>query len=211
MNDEMMKKLKKFEEDLRNPEEELEDIQWFLTRFEYARAAEAADAFEQQYTKLMQTADMEEIQCRFWILKLEILTGGFQSMELSRQEEEVVTGLYRKLIRMNRLPIRGMRYLFQREEYLRIQKKLDHLERRKLMNGMFLGATCSMMILAIVLGGLSICFGIISETTVSVVLVLFGIAWTIWLLLEIMFYKMSYSRWQEFLLHPVPFEYSDLF
>ena len=121
MNDELMKKMKKFEEDLRQPEDDLDEIRWFLGRFEYDRAWELVDVFEKTYEKLLRTAEMEEIQCRIWILKLECMTCGFQHMDLSRKEEEIMTGLFRLLIRMHQLPIRGMRYLFQREEYLRLQ------------------------------------------------------------------------------------------
>lgn len=211
MNDEVMKKLKKFEEDLRQPEEELDEIRWLLGRFEYDRAWETVDVFEKTYEKLLRTAEMEEIQCRFWALKLECLTDGFQRMELSRNEEEIATGLFRRLVRMNQLSVRGMRYLFRREDYLRLQKKLDYLEAQKTMKRMFLGATGSLALLAFIIAGLSIRFGIFFRSTVCAILFIYGMIWAMLLIFEFVVYRKAYSQWQDYLRCPVPFEHSELF
>ena len=211
MNDEVMKKLKKFEEDLRQPEEELEEIRWLIGRFEYDRAWETVDVFEKTYEKLLQTAEMEEIQCRFWALKLECLTDGFQRMELSRNEEEIATGLFRRLVRMNQLSVRGMRYLFRREEYLRLQKRLDYLEVQKAVKGMFLGATGSLAVLALVLAGVSRYLGILSRPAAGIILVTYGMIWAALLIFELAVYRKTYDRWQDYLRCPVPFEHGELF
>lgn len=211
MNDELMKKMKKFEEDLRQPEDDLDEIRWFLGRFEYDRAWELVDVFEKTYEKLLRTAEMEEIQCRFWILKLECMTCGFQHMDLSRKEEEIMTGLFRLLIRMHQLPIRGMRYLFQREEYLRLQKKLDYLEVQKTVKRMFLGATGSLAVLALVLAGVSRYLGILSRPAAGIILVTYGMIWAALLIFELAVYRKTYDRWQDYLRCPVPFEHGELF
>lgn len=183
MNDEVMKKLKKFEEDLRQPEEDLDEIRWLLGRFEYDRAWELVDVFEKTYEKLLQTAEMEEI----------------------------ATGLFRRLVRMNQLSVRGMRYLFRREDHLRLQKKLDYLEVQKAVKGMFLGATGSMTVLALVLAGASRYLGILSRPAAGIILVTYGMIWAALLIFELAVYKKAYDRWQDYLRCPVPFEHGELF
>ena len=211
MNEEFMKKLEKYEKILNQPEADLEEIRWFVRKGDYRYAGELVNSFELQYEKLLQEPDMEKMQCSFWALKLEVITEGFERMEFSHIEEEKIVGLYQVLVRLNHLPIHGMRYLFQREDFLRTQKKLDYLDAKKSMIYTIGAAMLSLPALALLLNCISTFFSIVSEFTINFILVLCSIIWFVAVLFETTVYKNTYLEWESFLMHPVPFETDKLF
>lgn len=211
MNEEFMKKLEKYEKILNQPEADLEEIRWFVRRGDYRYAGELVNSFELQYEKLLQEPDMEKMQCSFWALKLEVITEGFERMEFSHKEEETLADLYQVLVRLNCISVRGMRYLFQREDFLRIQKKLDYMDAKKSLSYTIGAAMLSWPVLAVILSCISIFFSIVTEFIINFILVSCGILWFAVILFEIIVCKKAYSEWQRFLMYPVPFENRDLF
>ena len=207
MNDNFKKIQDCFKENTYQPEEDLNEIRWFVKQGEYEKAAMLVDFFEKRYGGLLQKDD---IQCGFWTVKLEILTQGFECMELSRNEEKVVVRLYKKIMRMNRLSVPGMRYLVQRESYLRIEKKLDFLEARKKLFYTIGTAIIWIPTMMLILKWFAMNNNVFSEFVINAILAISSIIWLCMMIFELMIYKKAYSRWQVFLMNPVPFEYSKL-
>lgn len=201
----------KLEENLCPPEEALKEIRWFVRCGDFDKAGNLADNYEKRYNKLMEMPDMDDFQCSFRVLKLEIMTQGFTKMEISQKEEETIAGLYNILTRMNKLPVRGMRYLFQREEFLRLQKRLDFLDAQKTLKYVIGGAMLSLPLLTMIMSWIFMKIGIISGFTTNFVVFSATVMWLLIILFEIVICKKEYDKWQIFLMHPVPFEHSELF
>lgn len=211
MNVEVKKMLEEFENKLQHQEDDLDEIHWMLRRGLYEKAGKLIDTFEKSYDRILLSEGFEDMQYRFLQLKLEVITREFSYMELGKQEEQMIAELYRVLIRMNRLPIRAVRYLFQRESYLRLQKKLDFLDAKKALNKTWIIGGLSLSGIAVAMYGTNFLFGNLSTLTITCMLLICTLLFAVMIIWEMLICKQAYVQWQNFLMNPVPFEQTELF
>ena len=211
MKDNIMKNMEAFAKEKDDPEEDLEVMRWYIRRADYGSAGELMEAFEYRYHTIMKTMGMEDIQCRFWQLKLEIMTQGFSLMEISREEEQIITDMYRMLVRMDHVSVRAIRYLFHREEYLRTQKKLNYIEAENSLKKASILGMVLMLSIACVLSWIRVELGGIDSLTVNGILWASIVVYFMVLCMFASFCKKAQSQWYDFVMNPLPFEHSALF